>query len=190
MVSWDTCMLSSSGYWVFSQPEICFGDQSSISLLATMSRNFRWMKAGSAWAARPTARFRYPLDWRDTPDGRHDVQLPGSRSIPLALNVWQSHGTTNREQLQISSRSRNTARGAPSAVLPEQSHPDAPRHHEWSYGPCQSAPRSTQLPAAFQRRHMSHFCSAESPNRLPRLINTTFESSFIPDGVASTVYPG
>src|SRR5580704_13575876 len=39
MVSWDTRMLSSSGYWVFSQPEICFGDQSRISLLATMSRN-------------------------------------------------------------------------------------------------------------------------------------------------------
>jgi hypothetical protein len=43
MVSWDTDMLSSSGYWVFSQPEI-FGDQSSISLLATMSCNFRLME--------------------------------------------------------------------------------------------------------------------------------------------------
>jgi hypothetical protein len=29
-------MLSSSGYWVFSQPEVCFGDQSRISLLGTM----------------------------------------------------------------------------------------------------------------------------------------------------------
>ena len=44
MVSWDTRMLSSSGYWVFSQPEICFGDQSIISLLATMFRNFRLME--------------------------------------------------------------------------------------------------------------------------------------------------
>jgi hypothetical protein len=44
MVSWDTRMLSSSGYWVFSQPEICFGDQSRISLLATMFRNFRLME--------------------------------------------------------------------------------------------------------------------------------------------------
>jgi hypothetical protein len=33
-----------SGYWVFSQPEICFGDQSRISLLATMFRNFRLME--------------------------------------------------------------------------------------------------------------------------------------------------
>ena len=36
--------LPSSGYWVFSQPEICLGDQSRISLLATMSRNFRLME--------------------------------------------------------------------------------------------------------------------------------------------------
>ena len=40
---------------------------------------------------------------------------------------------------------------------------------------------------AFQRRHTSLFCAAESPNRFPALINTTFENSFIPDGVASTV---
>src|SRR5215469_225722 len=94
MVSWDTCMLSSSGYWVFSQPEICFGDQSSISLLATMSRNFRLLERRQRRAARPTARLRHRLDWLDTQDGRHGVRPPGSRSIPLALNVWQSHGTT------------------------------------------------------------------------------------------------
>ncbi len=40
---------------------------------------------------------------------------------------------------------------------------------------------------AFQRRHMSLFCTAESPNRFPWVINTTFKNSFIPDGVASTV---
>lgn len=45
MVSWDTRMLSSSGNWIFSQPEICFGDQSSISLLATMFRNFRLLES-------------------------------------------------------------------------------------------------------------------------------------------------
>src|SRR5260370_22115013 len=36
---------------------------------------------------------------------------------------------------------------------------------------------------AFQRRHMSPFCAAESPNRFPWIINTTFENSVIPDGV-------
>jgi hypothetical protein len=44
MVSWDTRMLSSSGYWAFNHPEICCGDQSRISLLATMFRNFRLQK--------------------------------------------------------------------------------------------------------------------------------------------------
>ena len=38
----------------------------------------------------------------------------------------------------------------------------------------------------FLRGHTSLFCSAESPNRFPCFINTTFENSFIPDGVAST----
>src|SRR6516164_4157598 len=40
-------------------------------------------------------------------------------------------------------------------------------------------PISCSVCPAFQRRHTSHFCSAESPNRLPGLINTTFESSYI-----------
>jgi hypothetical protein len=40
MVSWDTRMLWSSGYRVFSHPETCSGDQSRSSLLATILRNF------------------------------------------------------------------------------------------------------------------------------------------------------
>src|SRR5216683_3817086 len=44
MVSWDTRRLSSSGYWVFSHPEICSGDQSRISLLATIFCNFTWIE--------------------------------------------------------------------------------------------------------------------------------------------------
>jgi hypothetical protein len=50
-----------------------------------------------------------------------------------------------------------------------------------------SAPDLMQRLPVFQRRQTSLFCSAESPNRFPRFINTTFESSFISDGVASTV---
>jgi hypothetical protein len=42
IVSWDTRRLSSLGYRFFSHPEICSGDQSRISLLATMSRNL-WL---------------------------------------------------------------------------------------------------------------------------------------------------
>jgi MFS family permease len=48
-------------------------------------------------------------------------------------------------------------------------------------------PISCNVCPAFQRRHTSIFCSAESPNRFPGFMNTTFESGFIPDGVASTV---
>src|SRR5215510_3519354 len=97
MVSWDTRMLSSSGYWVFSQPEICFGDQSSISLLATMFRNFRLIERRQRLGRKADCQLRRRLDWLDTQDGHHDVRPPGSRSIPLALNIWQSHGSTNRK---------------------------------------------------------------------------------------------
>src|ERR1700686_1661832 len=40
-------------------------------------------------------------------------------------------------------------------------------------------PISCNVCPAFQRRHTSLFCAAESPNRFPALINTTFENSFI-----------
>src|SRR6266571_3492968 len=43
MVSWDTRMLWSSGYWIFSHPEICSGDQSNLSLLATTFCNLTWI---------------------------------------------------------------------------------------------------------------------------------------------------
>jgi hypothetical protein len=35
--------VSSSGYSCFSHPEICFGDQSKISLLATISCSLLWV---------------------------------------------------------------------------------------------------------------------------------------------------
>src|SRR5271154_6616900 len=43
MVSGDTRRLLSLGYWIFSHPETCSGDQSSTSLLTTISRNRSWM---------------------------------------------------------------------------------------------------------------------------------------------------
>src|ERR1700720_496734 len=38
-------------------------------------------------------------------------------------------------------------------------------------------PISCNVCPAFQRRHTSLFCTAESPNRFPALINTTFETA-------------
>jgi len=38
-----------------------------------------------------------------------------------------------------------------------------------------------------ERTHRtSSFCAAESPNRFPDFINTTFENIFLSEGVAST----
>src|SRR5215470_5813169 len=48
------------------------------------------------------------------------------------------------------------------------------RSHATSDPPSNDAPRGI-------------FCSAESPNRFPGFINTTFENSPIPDGVAANV---
>jgi hypothetical protein len=47
--------------------------------------------------ARPRSRLVGPHHGLDMQDGHHDVRPPGSRSIPLALNIWQSHGSTNRK---------------------------------------------------------------------------------------------
>lgn len=64
-------MLSSSGYWIFSHPEICSGDQSKISLLATILCNLPWMarrrrlgrKADSDFClAESLARFTWVID--------------------------------------------------------------------------------------------------------------------------------
>jgi len=41
VAAWNTRMLALAGSRVFSQPEICSGDQPKISLLATMLRNLR-----------------------------------------------------------------------------------------------------------------------------------------------------
>ena len=61
MVSWDTRILSSWGYSVFSHPEIYSGDQSNISLLATMFRNlqFTLFKDGVYEPGEPVETFSY-----------------------------------------------------------------------------------------------------------------------------------
>ncbi len=70
-----------------------------------------------------------------------------------------------------------------------QSNPTVTPHQTTNGGMffAKGTPDLMQSLPAFQRRHTSSFCSAESPNRLPCFINTTFENGFIPDGVASTV---
>jgi hypothetical protein len=100
---------------------------------------------------------------RDFPaHGRHrSVQVFGN------LPYRRSRNDPSRDRLALTQREREE-RAAPDRNKPTArpiSHNDCP---------------------AFQRRHTSLFCAAESPNRFPWIINTTFESRFIPDGVAST----
>src|SRR5277367_4697573 len=133
MVSWDTRMLSSSGYWVFSQPEICLGDQSSISLPATMSRNFRLMERRQ--------RLGRKADCQAAPSAglaRYAGRPPCRATSRLTVD------TARCKHLAISRIDEPEAspRGAHAAVLPERSHRDATLPHEWSYGPCQKRDRS------------------------------------------------
>src|ERR1700724_3165561 len=111
MVSWDTRMLWSSEYWVFSQPEICSGDQSRISLLATMFRNFTWIARrhrlgrnadSQAWESASLARYS------GRPPGRATSRLTvdETRSRRLAISRIDEPEASPRE---ISSRSRSVS---------------------------------------------------------------------------------
>jgi len=134
-------MLSSSGYWVFSQPKNLLGDQSRISLLATMFRDFRWMERRQRSGLKADCQASRPLDWLDIPDGHpcratSRLTVDTARSKHLAIPRIDEPAASPRK---ISSRSRSVAHAV---VLPEQSHHDATLHHEWSYGPCQKRGRS------------------------------------------------
>src|SRR4030081_838078 len=87
MVSWDTRMLSSTGYWVFSQPQICCGDQSRISLLATMFRQ----PAGDFLALTQREREeRTPPDGRSNPTvTRHQTTNGGMFFAKSAPDLMQ-----------------------------------------------------------------------------------------------------
>ena len=76
-------MLSSLGYCFFSHPEICSGDQSRISLLATMLRNSLFRQANIFSDATPSSRLADPHHGRDRQVGHHGARLPGSRWRPL-----------------------------------------------------------------------------------------------------------
>src|SRR5258707_9924422 len=94
-------------------------------------------------------------------DGIRDIGVTGVQTC--ALPIWRAFGKEHSNPPYRDTRQR----------MEECSLPKA-------------RPISCNDCPAFQRRHMSPFCAAESPNRFPWIINTTFENSVIPDGVAST----
>ena len=66
--------LSSSGYWIFNHPEICSGDQSRISLLAPMFRNFTWMERRQRLGRTADSQASPSVDRLDTQDGHQDAR--------------------------------------------------------------------------------------------------------------------
>src|SRR6266436_6716965 len=111
IVSWDTLMLSSSEYWVFSHPEICSGDQSRISLLATMFRNLRFTARrhlfgrnadSQAWLSAAWARYPGRPPWRVI----SRLTVEAARSRPLAISRIDEPEAIPRETSSRSARVR------------------------------------------------------------------------------------
>src|SRR5215475_5490990 len=190
MVSWDTRMLSSSGYGVFSHPEICSGDQSRISLLATMSRNLRFTASRhlfgrkaetQAWRSASWARLAGPPPWRAT----SRLTVEAARSRRLAISRIDEPEAIPRE---ISSRSASVSasrerRRATGGMPPRGSNTARIELCGLPY----ARPISCSVCPAFQRLQTSRFSIEESPNRIPDLMPTLpLQSRFTSDGVAST----
>src|SRR5260370_34476274 len=102
MVSWDTRMLSSSGYCVFSHPEICSGDQSNTSLLATIFRNLRLLARRHLFGRSPDPQACLSASWAreaERPPWRLTSRLTvdAARPRPLAIVRIDEPGAIPRE---------------------------------------------------------------------------------------------
>src|SRR5664279_5036175 len=120
MVSWDTRMLSFLGYRIFNHPEICCGDQSRISLLATIVRSFTRVarqhtlgrRADSqAWESASLARYSGRPPWRAT----SRLTVDTARCNPLAISRIDEPKAIPREifsrsaSVSVSGERRRTA---------------------------------------------------------------------------------
>jgi len=177
MVSWDTRILSSSGYSVFSHPEICSGDHSRISLLATTSRDLRrrarrhflGRKADSqAWSSASCARQAGHPPWCVT--SRPTVEDARSRCLAISRidepDAIPPEMSSRSDRVRATRERRRTAGGIP------------PRgNNKQRMEVCRlskARPISCSVSPAFHRLQISLFSIADSPNRLPGFINTTF----------------
>ncbi len=170
-------MLSFSGYRIFNHPEICSGDQSRLSLLATIVRNFPWLarrhvlgrRADSqAWESASLARYSGRPPWRAT----SRLTVDAARCNSLAISRIYEPEAIPRE---MSSRSASVSvpserRRAVGTIPPRCVNRN--RIEPWPFP--KAWPISCNDSPAFQRRHMSVLCSAESLSRFPCAINTTF----------------
>ena len=100
MVSYDTRRFSSLGYWIFGHPETCSGDQSSISLLTTVSRSGSWM------ARRHSLGRRADSHTESASLARYSERPPCRATSLLTveaarLRPAQSHASTNPKQSRV-----------------------------------------------------------------------------------------
>src|SRR6202795_1479320 len=142
MVSWDTRRLSSWGYSVFNHPEICSGDQSNNSLLATISCSCSWRASRQgfgrnadfqAWSSASLARYAERPPCRAT--SRLTVDTARSRCWAIVRSA-----APEASPREISSRSGSVS--ARSERLPEQTHRNAPPDSESTNAPCRRRARS------------------------------------------------
>src|SRR5271170_2391659 len=115
MVSWDTRRLSSLGYWIFSHPETCSGDQSSISLLTTILRNRSWVASRHCLGAEPTPTPHNQLRSLGTQHGHH-VECMGGEFVVMIQQ---------RNELALSQAESGVGRGGDMHILLPPHIPDS-----------------------------------------------------------------
>src|SRR6266849_1259004 len=175
MVSWDTRMLSSSGYRIFSHPETCSGDQSKISLLATMFCNSPLLarrhrlgrKADSqAWLSASWARYCGRPPWRLT----SRLTVEAARSKRLAISRIDEPEAIPREMSSRSARvrARRERQRAAGGIPPRGNN----KQRMEVCGLPKARPISCNDCPDFQRLQISDLWVRESLDRFPSLINT------------------
>ena len=163
MVSCDTCLFSSSGYCLFSQPSICFGDQFILSFEATIRFSIgcwaslqgfgRCALSQAAWSA-SLARYAFKPPLRLT--SRLIVEAERPSSFAMLRN--------DRSQaipLEISSRSQsvsaNLARCRGGGRMPPLG---ANKPYMDDEGLSNTRPMAFSDSPRCQRSHTSVFCAA------------------------------
>src|SRR5580700_2991319 len=182
MVSCDTRRLSSLGYCRFSHPEICSGDQSCISLLATRVRSLSCRASRQtfgrkadcqAWESASLARYCTRPPWRAT--SRFTVEL-------ARLRCW---AMTRMEQplaipREMSSRSANVS-ARPERRRTGGAIPPCRANRKWMT--CLSLPSARPIAfndcPAFQRLHISARWPEDSFHRLCIMNNTLQNKIYI-----------
>ncbi len=123
----------------FSHPEICSGDQSNISLLATIFCNLTWIASKQRLGRKADSQASEPASL-----ARYSERPPWRATSRLTVDATRSR----RLAISRIDEPQASARGASAAGPPEQTHRDATPDNEWTNAPCRRRARSyaTNLP--------------------------------------------